>query len=276
MSSLLFVEAFGRLLAREDQRGIVTEEEDLYSVFTSRADLMGWSSTSATGRPLLWGMNDAELTAGNDRHRIGWVQVGPRAGDIKPTKPTKPTPLPVRGYRYAPFGFSRHAEPAVVLPALVQCFDDSLRRFGVVDLSGLQVTAGYLESRTGCYVGGYSPGRNYYNTILRGEVHALIAFDHEMLGGLKEAELLAGLQRQRTSSFEFGPVVAVPEQYAIKAGLEMPIRSISPAHSGLGISVTLPEWTAGDAAWALAVVIDTARDMAPDTRNFTVRMTRTG
>ena len=276
MSSLLFVEAFGRLLAREDQRGIVTEEEDLYSVFTSLAELMGWSSTSATGRPLLWGMNDAELTAGNDGHRIGWVQVGPRAGDIEPAKTIEPTSLPARGYKYAPIGLSGHPEPAVVLPALVQCFDDSLRRFGVVDLSGLQVTAASLEPRTGTYSGGFLPGRNYFNTISKAGAIALIAFDQDMLGGLKEAELLAGLQRQRTSSFEFGPVVAVPEQYAIKAGLETPIRSISPAHSDLGISVTLPEWTAGDAAWALAVVIDTARDMAPDTRNFTVRMTRTG
>ena len=39
-------------------------------------------------------------------------------------------------------------------------------------------------------------------------------------------------------------MVAVPEQHWISAPVEMPLSGASLAHSGLGVSVTLPEWTA--------------------------------
>ena len=272
MSSLLFVEAFGQLFRGANFEGIVSEdEEDLYSVFRARAEMMGWSTTSARRSALLWGMNDAELTAGIDASRIGWVQVGMGVGDFEPTG--VPT-VPVLGYRYAPLGVRRRVvELPVLLPALIQCFDDALRRFGVVELSGLQVTANYLEPWTesdGDLVGML----NWFNTAPIGRADALIAFDQELLGGHSEAELLANLQRKNTGSFEFGPVVPVHEQHSIKAGVETPIRCISPARSGLGVSVSLPEWTASAAGWVLAIVIDTARASAPDVSNFAVRVVR--
>ena len=37
-----------------------------------------------------------------------------------------------------------------------------------------------------------------------------ITFNHELLGGHTEAELVASLQRRNTGSFEFGPVMAAP------------------------------------------------------------------
>ncbi len=74
--------------------------------------------------------------------------------------------------------------------------------------------------------------------------------------------------------FEFGPVAAVLEQCSIKAPFEWPHRSISPAHSGLGVSVMLPEWTASAVGRVLATVIDAARVGAPDVSNFAVRVTR--
>ena len=61
--SLLFVEAFGQLSPGTNL--IDSEEEDLYSVFRARAELMGWSSTSDR-RSLLWEMNEAELTVNED------------------------------------------------------------------------------------------------------------------------------------------------------------------------------------------------------------------
>ena len=74
--STLFLEAFGQLSPGTNL--IDAEEEDLYSVFRARAELMGWSSTSIprSRRPMLWDMNEAELTVGTDASRIGWVQVG--------------------------------------------------------------------------------------------------------------------------------------------------------------------------------------------------------
>ena len=272
MSSLLFVEAFGQLRRAVNSEGIVSEdEEDLYSVFRARSELMGWSANSA-GRPPLWDINEAELTTGIDAYRIGDVQVGLNVGDLEPTR--EPS-APVLGYRYAPLGVRQRAiEPSVALPALIQCFDDSLRRFGVVELSGLQVTANFLEPGTQSYIGDLVSQLNWFNTTLKGQADALISFDKEFLGGHSEAELVASLQRRNTGAFEFGPVVAVPEQHSIKVGVEAPFRFISPAHSGLGVSVSLPEWTASAAGWVLAMVMDAARGSAPDVRNFAVRVTR--
>ena len=278
--SLLFVEAFGQLFRGANLEGMILEdEEDLYSVFRARAELMGWSTTSAR-RPLLWGMNDAELTAGNDSSRIGWVQVGPEVGDSEATRvpaaSARVPSAPVLGRGYTTLGVRQRAdEPAVLLPPLIQCLDDALGRFGVVELYGLQVTANFLRRSTGPY-GDLGDALNWFNTTLKGRADALIAFDQELLGGHTEAELVASLQRMNTGSFEFGPVVAVPEQHSVKAGVEAPLRSVSPAQSGLGVSVTLPEWTASAAAWALAIVIDTAHASAPDVSNFAVRVVRVG
>ena len=99
MCSLLFVEAFGQLIRDESLEGVVSDEEDLYSVFRARAQLMGWSTTKARRRPLLWQINEAELTAGIDESRVGWVQVGLEVGDVEPTSVPS---APVIGYRYAP------------------------------------------------------------------------------------------------------------------------------------------------------------------------------
>ena len=78
----------------------MSDEEDLYSVFRARAQLMGWSTTKARRRPLLWQINEAELPG--DESRVGWVQVG-EVGDVEPTMVPAPV-LPVLGYRYAPLG----------------------------------------------------------------------------------------------------------------------------------------------------------------------------
>ena len=280
--STLFLEGFGQL--SPDTYLIDSEEEDLYSVFLAHATLMGWCDTSTRRGPLLWGMEEAELTAGTDATRIGFVQVGLKPGVVgvlEPgSDPSAPRPSPAgrggwTGYAKLPTPRSADAvDPAIVLPPLIQCFDDALRRFGVIELSGLQVTASSLEPSTRSCIGDLVSGLNWFNTTPKERTDALIAVDNELLGGHTEAELFARLQRRNNGSFEFGPVVDVPEQYSIKAGAEYPILSISPAHSGLGLSVTLPEWTASAAGWVLATVIDAARTIAPDVRNFAVRITR--
>ena len=280
--SLIFVEAFGQLFRDANLAGIVSdEEEDLYSVFNARSELMGWSTTSARIRPLLWGMNEAEVTAGIDADRIGFVQVGPDVDDVQPTAALpapSPPPSPVQGhgyYAYAPSGVSRReVDPVALLPALILCFDDALRRFGVVELSGIQVTANFLKPRAQSYTSRLVSGLNWFNTTLKGQADAIIAFDQDLLGSHTEAELAAGLLRRNTGSFEFGPLAVVPEQFSVKGPFEDPFRVISPAQSGLGLSASLPEWTASAAAWALSMVIDAARDIAPDVSNFAVRITR--
>ena len=280
MPSVLFVEAFGQLPSGANL--IDPEEDDLYTVFRARAELMGWSTTSSNRRPhrrsSLWNMNDAELTAGTDASRIGWVQVGladDPTGDF--VEAGSPPPPGFVGYAYAPLSKRRlsEVEPAIALPALIQCFDDALRRFGIVELSGFQVTAHFLDPRTRSYASDLESGLRWFNTALKGKADAFIAFDQGLLGGHTEAELLASLRREYTPPFEFGPVVAVPDEHSVKASfLGVPGYPVSPAHSGFGVSVTLPEWTASAVGWALAMVIDTARASAPNVSHFAVRLTR--
>ena len=272
MPAFLFVEAFGQMAGEPD---IDAPEEDLYSVFRDRSILMGWYSETSDQypvslAPMLWAMEEAEMTADTDTRRIGWVQVGISVGELERAKPS---PGPVQGFAYAPLPVHRRdIEPSVVLPALIQCFVDALHRFGIVELSGIQVSARSLEPKAQPYSRSLNSGRSWFNTNLKGRADALIAFDEEFLGEHTEAELLAGLQRKYTGTFQFGPVVIVPEQYSIKAGDEYAIRCISPA--GFGISVAMPEWTPNAVGWALGSVIDSARIINPDARNFTVRLTR--
>lgn len=231
----LIVEAFGRLLPDMDVPGPPNGEEDLYSVFNARAELMGWSSTSARQRSSLWGMNDAALTPGSEASRIGWVQVGLDAG----------------------------VEPVAALPAFVQCFDDALRRFGVVELTGLQVTGSELSSSGSCW----NPGLNWFNVVPNARSGALIVIDDASLTDRTAEELVARLEWQNTGPFAFGRQVGLPDRHSG----ERPDEFV-PAPGRLGVSVTLPEWTAAAAAWALAIVIDATGTNGSDRRALIARV----
>ena len=238
---------------------------------------MGWSNTSGDAS-LYWGMNEAELTAGTDTSRIGWVQVGPQSYEVDPhgdSQPAVPHIQPVVGVRYAPrAGDWRSVEPARFLLPLIQCLADALDRFGVVALTGFQVTADYIYPRAATSDSRLMSGLNWFNASPGPPSHAIIAFDQDFLGGHSETKLERVFSDKRFKAFKFGPLVAVPDDHAIRAGTEWPIHSIEPARSGLGMSVTLPEWTASAAGWALAAVIDAAQDIAPEVRRFTVRVSR--
>ena len=105
--STIFVEAFGEMVPDGD---IDAREEDLYSVFNSRSEMMGLSGTlaSVSGRPPLWGMNEAELSEDSEGKlievpsgRVGYVQVDTELDAVR------------------------------VLVPLFQCFGDALSRFGL-------------------------------------------------------------------------------------------------------------------------------------------------
>ena len=294
MPPTITLEAFGQLSPDPNLSGTALDEQDFLRVFDARAELMNWSTVWSRHRlPLLWGTYEAELTAGIDASRIGWVYVElsnlidlnkamPELMDLARLSERPPIPEgAIAGWTTISEGDVRRFDVATVkiavaLPALIQCFDDALRRFGDVELSGLQVTCHNANLDTGVGPRGrglaYAP--NWFETaIQQARPDALIAFDQGFLGGHTEAELVDRLQRKNAGTFEFGPVVVVPEQHSIEVQ-DQPFHSITPARSGLGVSVTLPEWTASSAAWVLASVIDAARDLAPDVPNFAVRITR--
>ena len=248
---VLFVEAFGRLTRDTGRAGLASDEEDLYSIFRARAELLGWSaplSSSSSGRntrprPALWGLHEAELSASDGTARIGWVQVG----------------------------LETSVELSQALPPLAQCFADALGRFGTVELSGLQVTASSLPAIGEPIAWDLISGLNWFNIVPAGRTNAMIAFDSGLLQTGGDADLLARLQHLNTGPFEFGPLVPASPEYAIEIPAEAPVTAtLTPAPQCL--SVTLPEWSAASAAWTLAIVIHLAR--TGDTRAFAVRVTR--
>src|SRR3972149_6633861 len=80
-AGVLFLEAYGQLAGAPAVAGPASDK--LYSVFLDRACLMTWSSipqrtppSTANRLPVhpLWRMEEAEVTAGGDDSRIGFVQ----------------------------------------------------------------------------------------------------------------------------------------------------------------------------------------------------------
>ena len=270
MAPTLILEAFGQLTP--GTAVIVAEEEDLYSVFRARAELMSWCTTSAHPRPLLWGMEEAELTDRSASSRIGWVQVGLEGEFI--VAGSEAWPGTVTGFTSLPTHRRYTVDPAAALPALSQCFEDALRRFGDFTLSGLQVTIRNLEPSSRASAGDLNSALNWFNLAPPARAEAHIAFDHGLIGG-HIAALVARLRQRNTGSFTFGPVVDVPAPHLIH--LPAAPEHFSPAlvPADLGVAVTLPEWTASAAGWSLGLIIDTARALMPaGYRRCAVRVTR--
>ena len=269
--STLFLEAFGQL------SGLATidcEEEDLYSVFLGRSQLMGWGAPSSSERPLLWAMEEAELTADTDPYRIGWVQVGLGVGAVELVELVEPPTEPISGWSALPIRIRRRStDPVLALAPLVQCFNDSLSRFGVVEMSGLQVTASGLETGTKSCPGYLVSMLNWFNTDLKARADAIVAFDQGLLKDHDISELVASLQWRNTDPFEFRSVVAVPEQHMVKVSTGTHLHPVTP-QLDQGVFVTLPEWTPSAAGWVLASVIDAARAIEQDVNSFAVRVTR--
>ena len=263
--STIFLEAFGQL------SGLATidaQEEDLHSVFRERAELMSWAATS-NDHPLLWSMEEAEITADTDRYRIGWAQVGLDIGPLEAlSTPTNPVPgwsaLPMR---------RRSTKPAMALPALVQCLSDSLRWFGDVELSGFQVTTSFTETNAQSCLSYLVAVLNWFNTDLKAGADAIVSFDQDLVGSHAVSELVATLQHRNTGPFEFRTSAAVTEKYRVKVPVETPYHPVAP-QPDIGVLVTMPEWTPSAAGWVLASVVDAAQLIEPDVSNFAIRVTR--
>ena len=263
--STIFLEAFGQLsgLATID-----SQEEDLHSVFRERAELMSWAATS-NDRPLLWSMEEAEITADTDRYRIGWVQVGL---DIRPFEALSTPTNPVPGWAALPMR-RRSTKPAMALPALVQCLSDSLRRFGDVELSGFQVTTSFTETNAQSCLSYLVAVLNWFNTDVKAGADAIVSFDQDLLGSHAVSELVATLQHRNTGPFEFRTSAAVTEKYRVKVPVETPYHPVPP-QTDIGVLVTMPEWTPSAVGWVLASVVDAARLIEPGVSDFAIRVTR--
>ena len=264
----LFLETFGKFTEHPELATIDGEEEDLYSVFRARSVLMGWAST-CDDHALFWSLEEAELTAGIDTSRIGWVQVGL---DVGPDEPVLPPTGPSTGFSPYPKR-RRSSEPVRVLPALVHCLNAALSCFGAVELSAVQVTAIDLEFSTRSYNPYPATVLNCFNFTSKSGAETIAAFDQGLLGGDAESPLIASLQHLDFGPFKFGASIAVPEQHMARVPPETPYYPVS-RQSDVGVSLTLSEWTPSAVGWVLAYIVDTARVSEADVSNFALRVTR--
>ena len=225
MHSTVFLEAFGRFLTGGYSDA---DEEDLYSVFRARAELMGWDvppRRPPTRRPGLWGMNEAELATESEAPRIGTAQVGLEAG----------VPL------------------ATTLPALIDNLDNSLRYFGEVELSGYRITAVYLEPGQVDHAGDLVSMLNWFGPPSRSS--------KVLVYGAPDAgpDIVSRLQRRNTGLFRFD---AVETGAGWDTSLEWTELRIAPTPD-VGLKVALPDGPSA-AGWVLASVTNMALTLVPN------------
>ena len=241
MGATIFVEAFGRFLS-----GGYHPDEDLYSVFRARSVLMGWYTPPqrkpSSLSPVFWRMEEADLCEQNDAFRIATAQVGLEDG------------VPI----------------VVALPALIQCFDDSLRRFGAVELSGYQVTAEGLEamqeSRPFDLLFHLSQMINYFKVSHRSTEATLIVYELAKGSGL---QLVTELERFSTNTFRY-------QRTAYTPGRDVPSEMLHPERPRVGMTeylrLSLPEGP--DAAGrAIAIALYQILIVSPGTTDARVSLT---
>ena len=241
MGATIFVEAFGRFLS-----GGYHPDEDLYSVFRARSVLMGWYTPPqrepSSLSPVFWRMEEADLCEQNDALRIATAQVGLEDG------------VPI----------------VVALPALIQCFDDSLRRFGAVELSGYQVTAEGLEamqeSRPFDLLFHLFDMTNYFEVSHRSTEATLIVYELAKGSGL---QLVTELERFSTNTFRY-------ESTAYTPGRDVPSEMLHPERPRVGMTeylrLSLPEGP--DAAGrAMAIALYQILTLSPGTTDARVSLT---
>jgi len=241
MGATIFVEAFGRFLS-----GGYHPDEDLYSVFRARSVLMGWYTPPqrkpSSLSPVFWRMEEADLCEQNDALRIATAQVGLEDG------------VPI----------------VIALPALIQCFDDSLRRFGAVELSGYQVTVEGLEamqeSRPFDLLFHLFDMTNYFEVSHRSTEATLIVYELAKGCGL---QLVTELERFSTNTFRY-------QRTAYTPGRDVPSEMLHPEQPRVGMTehlrLSLPEGP--DAAGrAMAIALYQILTLSPGTTDARVSLT---
>ena len=232
MTPSLVLEAFGEIPVtdlleserererqrRENPSSRVTEVGSLHIAFDARAELMAWSTTSASQHNL-WEFFEAGLTSrGTAPTLIGWVHVG--LSNPKETGSAVGLEDGVVAGWGTVAAAGGHSDSAVALPTalapLVQCLDDSLRRIGAVDVSGFQLTC-YDAHLGGQHrvIGRLTNAAGWFGPPSCDESNAFITFDEGFLAGHPSDELLGALQRRFSGSFSFDHVALVSEEYQI-------------------------------------------------------------
>ena len=281
----LIVAAFGHL-SPNPNLPVSSAEEDLYSVFLARSELMRWSDFYSTTEfqltSPLWAMNEAELTYAKDGPEIGFAQVGldvgPTLDATPPSQPTlsreEATKLDPSEYDWAPYPIETGppTDPAVAIPPLIQCLDEALRWFGETDATAIQVTATDIRSKPRSRLHYLSSVRNWLDIgAARSRVPTVVTVAADQWDEHMAAHVFTDVQRRKSRSFEIGPLIVAPDGYV--AGPEW--RHVQWTRADTGVAVSMPAWTPATIGWVIARVFDAALSHDPAPKNFSVRLTRT-
>ena len=277
----ILAEAFGHLSVLQD-RSVNVLGEDLYSIFLARSQLMGWSTINSSAAlrkvPLLWDMNEAELTYEDEGHRIGFAQVGLNVGsgfDNVDLNEQQPTRLSHRsGGEPAPFPTSptdTPTDPVLAIPPLIQCLNDSLQWFGGVEIAAAQVTAFDIAPRQQSYLHRLVSEHNWFNIGAAMErSHALVTVAADQWDEGKEAEVVAAIHQTNTGSFEIGSPITAPAEYAASPGWAWS----QLANTNMGLDVSMPEWSPSTVGWVAARLFEAALALDPAPQALSVRVSR--
>ena len=255
--------------------------EDLYSIYLARSQLMGWSTIGSAAAPgessPLWDMNEAELTEEEGGHRIGFAQVGLDVGSsiavVEPQEQGSAGDL--SRLRAAPFpaiSTERFTDPVLAIPPLIQCLDDSLRWFGEVEVTAVQVTAFDIAPRQRSYLHRLVSVLNWFSigtAIERPRALVIVAADQWDEG--KEADVVAAIHQTNTGSFQIGSLITSPAEYA--ADTDWPWPQI--VRTNMGLDVSMPEWSPSTVGWVAARLFEAALALDPAPHALSVRVTRT-
>ena len=285
----ILAEAFGRMSLGQDAAADVLGE-DLYSIFLARSQLMGWSTINSSAAPgessPLWDMNEAELTEEEGGHRIGFAQVGLDVGSriavVEPARSATTGGPQERGaagdpsgLRAAPFpGIPTEpsTDPVLAIPALIQCLDDSLRWFGEVEVTAVQVTAFDIAPRQRSYLHRLVSELNWFNIEAAVEhPQALVTVATEQWNATREARVVAAICQTNTGPFEIGARVRAPAECA--AGPQW--GGLQWGRTSTGLDISMPVWSAGAVGWVIARLFETALSLDPIPQHLSVRATRT-
>ena len=277
----ILAEAFGHVALNQD-RAVDVLDEDLYSIFLARSQLMGWSTINSSAShdedSLLWGMNEAELTHEDDGHRIGFAQVGLNVGSgnsfvdlseqesprLSGRRVGKPAPFPTRP-TVPP------TDPVLAIPPLIQCLNDSLQWFGEAEVAAAQVTANNIALRQQSYLHRLVSVHNWFNIGTATErPHALVTVAADRWDESKEADVVASIHQTNTGSFEIGSLNTAPAEYAAGPDWAWP----QFARTNMGLDVSMPEWSPSTVGWVVARIFEAALALDPAPQALSVRVTR--
>ena len=244
---------------------------------------MGWSGGESEGKPLLWAVHEAELTYHVEESRIGWAQVGldvgsgiTEIGDRSTLDEGPPAGVDLSSADWAAYPMpdaGPATDPAVAIPPLIQCVDDSLRWFGETELSALQVT-GFNVSRTKRpYEFDSIDALSWFRAPSSAlNIPAVVTFAADRWDDRMAAAVADEVRQWNTGSFEFGSLVPVPGDY-ISRPEWMGVGWATDA-SNLGIPVSMAEWSASSIGWIIARAFDLTLSLDAAPANVAVRVTR--